>query len=353
MIRRSAVVLVALALLAGCGGGGKKAAPTTASTTTTLATTTTAPPPVYPLTGLPATDPAKLTRPALVVKIDNADGAGSNSARPQIGLNQADVVYEEMVEGSVTRLAAVFHSDDSDPVGPVRSARTTDIAVFTPLNRPLYAWSGANTDFAAIIRSSALIDVGYDAQPGSYQRRNDNGHVAPHNLYSSTPELFALAPPDAQPPSPLFVYRAASDPMGAGAAPVGSVNLQFGGGAGSAPVDWSWDAPSSSFTRAQKGTPDVDENGAQMTAQNVVIEFVGYHNTGYVDPSGAPVPEGDLVGSGECWILTNGAIVKGTWTKPTTEAITTYTDAAGAPIKLTPGRTWVELPPVGGAAVTG
>jgi len=351
MIRRPLVVLVALGLLAGCGGGGKKAAATTTTTPTTLVTTTTAPPPVYPLTGLPATDPAKLTRPALVVKIDNADGNGS--ARPQMGLNQADVVYEEMVEGSVTRLAAVFHSDDSDPVGPVRSARTTDIAVFTPLNNPLYAWSGANTDFAAIIRASALIDVGVDAEPSAYQRRSESGHVAPHNLYSSTPALFALAPPDAQPPSPLFAYRTATDPMGAGAAAVGSVNLTFGGGAGSAPVDWSWDAPSRAFFRVQRGTPDVDEAGVQVTAQNVVIEFVGYHNTGYVDPSGAPVPEGDLVGTGECWVLTNGMIVKGTWTKPTTEAITTYTDAAGAPIKLTPGHTWVELPPIGGGTVTG
>src|SRR5205085_10311953 len=110
MIRRSFVVVVALALLAGCGGASKKAATTITTTTTTLVTTTTAPPPTYPLTGLAADDPAKLKRPALVVKIDNADGSGNNSARPQIGLNQADVVYEEMVEGSVTRLAAVFQS---------------------------------------------------------------------------------------------------------------------------------------------------------------------------------------------------------------------------------------------------
>src|SRR3954471_542802 len=215
MIRRSLVVVVALGLLAACGGGGKKAA-VTSTTTTSQPTTSTAPPPVFPLTGLPATDPTKLTRPALVVKIDNADGSGNNSARPQIGLNKADVVYEEMVEGSVTRLAAVFHSGDSDPVGPVRSARTTDIAVFSPLNRPLYAWSGANGDFAALIRASNLIDVGYDAQPDAYQRRNETGHVAPHNLYSSTPALFALAPPDALPPSPLFPYRAAGEAMAAG-----------------------------------------------------------------------------------------------------------------------------------------
>jgi hypothetical protein len=237
-------------------------------------------------------------------------------------------------------------------VGPVRSARTTDIAVFTPLNTPLYAWSGANADFAELIRNSQLIDVGYDAQSDAYYRRNETGHVAPHNLYTSTPALFALAPPDAKPPNPLFTYRAAGEAVNASAVPVGSVNLVFGGGAGSAPVDWTWNASAGAFLRDQRGTPDVDENDVQVAAQNVVIELVSYHDTGYIDPSGSPVPEGDLVGTGECWVLTNGMIVKGTWTKPTIDAITTYTDAAGAPIKLTPGKTWVELPPIGGASVT-
>jgi hypothetical protein len=352
MIRRSLVVVVALALLAGCGGGSKKAAATTTTTSTTLVTTTTAPPPVYPLTGLPATDLATLKRPALVVKIDNADGSGgSNEARPQIGLNQADVVYEEMVEGSVTRLAAIFQSGDSDPVGPIRSARTTDIAVFTPLHNPLFAWSGANVDFAAIIRDSALIDVGYDAHSDVYHRQGP--HVAPHNLYSSTPELFSFAPPDAVSPPPLFEYRAPAEPMLPSAVPVGSIHLVFGGGGGSAPVDWTWNAGSGLFTRDQKGSPHVDENDVQIAAPNVIVDIVDYVNTGYVDPSGAPVPEAQLVGSGECWVLSNGTITKGTWTKTSVEAVTTYADASGTPIKLTPGRTWVELPSDGGASITG
>jgi hypothetical protein len=286
------------------------------------------------------------------VKIDNADGSGS-VARPQLGLNQADVVYEEMVEGSVTRLAAIFHSDDSDPVGPVRSARTTDVAVFSPLNRPLFAWSGANADFAAIIRGSNLVDVGYDAATGAYTRRNESGHIAPHNLYSSTPALFALAPPDSVSPPALFQYRAAGEAVSATGTPVGSVNLVFGGGAGSAPVDYFWNPVKGGFDRNQKGTPDVDETGLQVAPQNVVVLFVDYHDTGYVDVSGAPVPEAQLVGSGECWVLTNGTLVKGTWNKTAPEAVTTYTDAAGAPIKLTPGKTWVELAPIGGGTVTG
>jgi hypothetical protein len=349
MIRRSLVVLVALGLLAGCGGG-KKAAPKT--TTTTIATTTTLPPPVYPLTGLPATDLGLLKRPALVVKIDNADGSGEgNMARPQIGLNQADVVYEEMVEGSVTRLAAIFQSGDSDPVGPIRSARTTDIAVFSPLHNPLFAWSGANVAFAALIRESPLIDVGYDAHSEIYSRRDT--HFAPHNLYSSTPELFSLAPPDAVPPPPLFVYRNATESTPVGAPAVASVHVEFGGGAGNAPVDWFWSPLKGAFDRNQKETPHVDENDVQVAPQNVVIEFVDYVDTGFVDISGAPVPEAQLVGSGECWVLTKGVLVKGTWKKSATDAVTTYADASGAPIKLTPGHTWVELAPNGGAAVTG
>src|SRR4051794_3792428 len=108
-MKRRIPVLVALmaVVVAACSSGTKAATvnttTTTSTTSTTIATTTTAAPPaVYPLTGLPVTDPAAAARPALVVKIDNADGGGGNSARPQLGLNQADVVYEEMVEGSVT-----------------------------------------------------------------------------------------------------------------------------------------------------------------------------------------------------------------------------------------------------------
>ncbi len=319
-----------------------------------MASTTTAPPPpVYPLTGLPVTDPATASRPALVVKIDNADGGRGNNARPQLGLNQADVVYEEMVEGSVTRLAAVFQSTDSDPVGPVRSARSTDVAVFSPLNRPLFAWSGANAGFAQLIRQSPLVDVGYDAHSEVYDRRNETGHVAPHNLYSSTPALYSLTPPFAPPPNPLFPYRAAGEAMLPSAGPINSVDLVFGGGVGSAPVDYTWAPDLGGFARNQKGSPDVDENGTQIAPQNVIVQFVTYHDTGYTDVSGAPVPEADLVGTGTCWILSNGTLIDGNWAKSAPDAVPVYTDKVGNPAKLTPGRTWVELVPIGGGTITG
>lgn len=352
MVRRPLVVLVALALLAACGGDDKKPSTAPASSSAAPITTTTAPPPVSPLTGLPAGDPATLGRPALVVKIDNADGSGAgNVARPQIGLNQADVVYEEMVEGNVTRLAAIFHSNDALLVGPIRSARTTDVAVFSPLQRPLFAWSGANAVFTEIIRDSPLIDVGYGVHSEVYHKRDF--HPAPHNLYSSTPELYSLAPADAVPPVPIFEFRKPGETGSTLAQPVGSINITFGSGAGSAPADWFWNATLGVFGRNQKGTPHVDENGEQVAPQNVIVLFVNYVDTGFVDVSGASVPEAELVGSGECWVLTNGTLTKGTWTKPSAEAVTTYTDATGQVIKLTPGRTWIELSPIGGGTITG
>ncbi|HEX2382642.1 MAG TPA: DUF3048 domain-containing protein [Acidimicrobiales bacterium] len=353
--RTHALFAIALLLIAACGGKGTTTTAPSTTTTTTEATTTTAapPPPVYPLTGLPVTDPAIASRPALVVKIDNADGGRGNTARPQLGLNQADVVYEEMVEGSVTRLAAVFQSTDADPIGPVRSARSTDVAVFSPLNRPLFAWSGANAGFAELIRQSPLVDVGYDAHSELYMRRNQTGHVAPHNLYSSVPALYSLTPAFAPPPNPLFSYRAAGEPLLPAAAPINSVNLVFGSGPGSAPVDYVWAPDAGGFARSQKGSPDVDENGVPVAPQNVIVQFVTYHDTGYRDVVGTPVPEADLVGAGNCWILTNGAVIDGNWAKSSPEAIPVYTDKAGNPAKLTPGRTWVELVPIGGGTITG
>lgn len=340
---------VAVAFLAGgiglalTAGGGEEAAPTTTSTTTTtVATTTTAPLPLAPLTGLPVADQAQINRPALVVKIDNAEP----KARPQVGINQADVVYEERVEGSVTRLLAVFHSGDSAPAGPVRSARTSDIAIFSPLNRPYFAWSGANPTFAGRIRASNIADVGYDAASGFYLR--DSGRAAPHNLMlRSTAELRTLPNDGSAPPPALFTYR----PEGQAPAnlePVGGVRITYGTSAGAAPVDYLWNG--TGWARSQKGTPHVDAAGAQVAPENVIVQFTNYAPSDTADQFGVPIPEAQLVGEGDAWILTNGGLIAARWHKPALEAVTTYTDAAGAPVPLTPGRTWVALPPPGGAA---
>lgn len=333
-------------LLAACSGGGKKAS---APTTAVPVPSTEAPAPagtgdVAPLTGLPEADPVRRARVALVVKIDNAP-----KGRPQAGINQADVVYEQKVEGGIPRLAAIFQSADADPVGPVRSARSTDIAIVAPLNRPLFAYAGTNAVFQQQVTAAPLIPLSPDTAGDAYRRVRDR--PAPYNLYSSTPALFRRAAPGAGPPSALFPYRPTGQPLEApGAEPARGVRVEYRDKVLTT-VEYEWDG--SAFLRAQNGTPHVDAAGERVGPVNVVIQFVSYRDTGLVDASRTAVPEAELVGEGEAWVLTDGKIVRGRWSKPEPSAVTRYTDAAGAAVPLTPGRTWVELADPGAAAVTG
>ena len=157
--------------------------PTAAGTETTTRTAPSVG--LYALTGLSAPDEESLLRPAIAAKIDNVE-----AARPQAGLVQADLVYEEIVEGGLTRLLAIFHSTSAPVVGPIRSARSTDVPLLTPLREPLFAWSGANEAFAAFIRSFAIRDVGVEAEPGAYERLPDRS--PPSDLMTSTDALYAL-----------------------------------------------------------------------------------------------------------------------------------------------------------------
>lgn len=346
-MRRTLQVLVAAGclLVGACGGGDDDDAARPARTTTTAdpGAETTIPAPAAgtaPLTGLPLADGARAGRPALVVKIDNAP-----KARPQVGINQADVVIEEKVEDGVVRLFSIFHSDDSDPVGPVRSARTTDITLAAPLHRPLFAYSGTNATFQQLVRAAALVDLGPDAFPGGYFRQP--GRPAPYNLFSRTATLYSRATPQSTAPPALFQFRP-SGQTATGEATSG-VHIEYVGKNITTVVDYGWDAGSGTWPRTQDGTAHKDGAGVQVTPQNVVVQLVEYVNTGQIDRSGAVVPEADLIGDGEAWIFTGGKLVKGRWSKATEEAVTSYTTADGKPVLLTPGRTWVELAPVGSA----
>jgi hypothetical protein len=338
------VVLVGGGILISTAGGDEDAAPTTTapSTTTTTAPSTTTtpppPPPVWPLTGLPVDDVAAMARPALAVKIDNHE-----SARPQVGLNQADVVWEERVEAGITRFFAVFHSQDSQPIGPVRSGRSTEIAILSALGRPMFAWSGSNDFMAADIRASNIVDVAHTPAVDQYFR--DSSRRAPHNLFingylpmvdshradaGTPPVTFSFRPPDAVPLGDPAVH----------------VDLDFGGGSGGVPISFDWTGLG--WARTQNGTAHVDAAGVQVAPPNLVVQFIEY--VGYIH--GAHLPVGQLVGEGEVWVFSEGRRIVGRWSKPTPESVTQYVLPDGSPILLTPGRTWVALVPPGGAVAT-
>ncbi len=340
-IRTAIALVLSLGLAAACSGGGDDEAEPT--TTKPQPTTTTTAPPTAPLTGLPVTDADVVARPALIVKVDNVEP----KARPQAGINAADVVYEERVEGSVTRFLAIYHSTDAKPAGPVRSARTSDLAIVASLNHPYYAWSGANDFFAERVRTAPLTDVGVDKATSQYKRAGDRR--APHNLMLlDTAEVRKLpADEGAGVPAPLFAHRApGSSP--AHLEPVTSVHVTYGTSAGAAPVDYAWNG--SGWARSQKGTAHVDSDGLQIAPANVIVQFVRYVSSGVPDQFGVMIPEAELVGEGEAWVLTAGGLIQARWSKPTLDAITAYTDVDGNPVGLTPGRTWVALTQAGGAS---
>ena len=339
-------VLAAVALvLVACGGDDNEAASKRTTTSASPAPTEPPAPPadVAPLTCLPQPDAARRSRPLLVVKIDNAP-----KARPPVGINAADVVIQEKVEDGVTRFLAMYHSNDADQVGPVRSARTTDIALLAPLHRPLYAFSGTNATFQRALDAAPIVDLQHGKVASLYRRVP--GRSAPYNLFTSTPALFRRADERSTAPPPLFRFRPGGQAAGGEAAK--GVHMEFRGKNITTITDYAWDAGSGTWKRSQDGGPHVDGSGTQIAPKNVVVQLVEYVSTGEVDTSGAIVPEADLIGDGEAWILTDGKVVKGRWSKPSPEALTSYTGPDGQPILLTPGQTWIELPPVGSARLT-
>lgn len=328
MRRRTTLVVQALAalaalslVLAACGGGGgdkktqkKAAAPPDA---------------VQPLTGLtPAGD--SLTRPALEVKVDNADERG---VRPQAGLDVADVVYEEQVEGNVTRLLTIFNSTLPDQVGPIRSVRATDPNVVWPLGG-VFAYSGGAPQNVDLIRQAPLNSV--DETGAGNAMFRDKSRPAPHNLFGRPAELVAKGGQPV-PPKALFQYLGKNEQSTGD--PAANVHVGF-----TAPYDptYTYDAASRTWKRSYGLSPFVAASGQQVAPTNVVVQY-----TNYEGGAGNPTAEGQTVGQGDVMVFTDGKVVRGRWNRPAKEQPAQYVDAAGKPIKLQPGRTWVELLPIG------
>ena len=276
------------------------------------------------------------TRPALAVKIDNV-----RDARPQAGINQADIVFVEEVEGGLTRLAAVFHSQGSEVVGPVRSMRTGDFDLLAQLNGPLFSNSGGNRGAVGALPFSNLVDVGINAQSSLYYR--DPERRAPHNLFTNAFNLWSVGATleGTGTPSPFFVFRTPADPRPGGAVPINGVSINYG----TSRVDYSWNG--SGWDRSQDGDPTVDADGLRTSPTTVVVQFTEYA-TSPADPTS---PEAVSIAQGDAWILTDGHLVNARWNRPDIAAQTDYLDpSSGVEIPILPGNTWIELPRPGRAS---
>jgi hypothetical protein len=275
-------------------------------------------------------------RQALAIKVENLP-----ASRPPFGLASADVVYEEPVEAGITRFIVIYQCHDAARVEPIRSGRLIDPDIVRQYGaRPLFAYAGAIGPVVAKVDASSLIDVGIYQAAGAYSR--DSARYAPHNLVSSTGALYAAGVAHhvpATPPGPVFRYGR----LDSSAHHAASVRIPYQ----YSDVTWTWQPASRTWLRsyADTGLATLGDGGAIATTNVVVMKVVMYPSPYVGDATGSLENLLVLTGSGPAAVFRNGAVVHGTWKRPTLNQQTQFVDARGHVIPLSPGPTWVELVP--------
>jgi hypothetical protein len=294
-----------------------------------------------PLTGKVRNGKDAPARPVLAVKVEN-----TSDAYPLAGLERADVIYEEPVEGGLTRFAALFHCRDAGRVGPVRSARTTDPKILLQLSdQPILAFSGAHPKVTAALEAARVLQLTETSASVGFER--DDSRSAPHNLFVATRPLYSLATKagvDRSAPPALFRY---DDTVPSTSRPRTSATVSF---SGSNTAEWAW--AGDRWVRQFDGAPMRSENGREIAVDNVVIQQVVVTMSDILDAAGNPSPEVELLGRGRAWILRDGRLIVGRWRRASLGDVTVFETKAGEEIALAPGTTFVELMPKDGGGAT-
>ncbi|GGT05536.1 DUF3048 domain-containing protein [Streptomyces chromofuscus] len=265
--------------------------------------------------------------PVLAVKVDNAPGA-----RPHTGLGAADIVYVEQVEGGLSRLMAVYATRVPEAVGPVRSARETDLELLRQFDRPVLAFSGAQTRLLPLVDRAPLRAEPPARSPGAYYRAGDR--AVPHNLYLRPLDLLLSAPgKDAL--TTGFTYGAAPEE--------GRTETTRTVRYPAARFTFTWDGSRGSYRVAMDGTPAVTTEGRALAPATVVVQYVRVRRSGYFDSRGSNTPYSETVGSGTAKVLRDGKTYDALWKRPEAGDGTRFTTADGEPVNFADGQVWVVL----------
>jgi hypothetical protein len=272
--------------------------------------------------------------PVLVVKIDD-----TANARPQVGLEFADVIYIEQVEGGLTRLAAVFSSSIPPRIGPVRSARISDIELFAQYGHVAFAYSGAQRKLLPVIAAANFSDVGAMRRGPTYYETDPN-RIQPYAMFLNAQLLMA--------------NEAAKSTVIDTAKNVGwnfSKNLENEGfEITNATIHWpaqrysaQWDATRNRWLLSVNSIPDVSNLGKDLGPTTLVIQIVSITPSEYGDKFGGNTPFSQTIGTGKAYVLRDGNVIQATWNRMDALSPTTWVDTTGAEIKFAPGQIWVAL----------
>jgi hypothetical protein len=299
----------------------------TATPTPTPSPTPTLPAvPTSPLTGLPQ----PTAGPVLVVKLDN-----THNAQPHAGLNQADLVYIEEVEYGITRLAAVFSSTVPDRIGPVRSARITDIDLLAQYGSPAFAFSGAQRKLWPALAAATMIDISPNKGADSYGR--DSSRRAPYNYFLDGGVGLSHAPKATLDHDMGFVF---STDVPLGGLPMDKARATWG----ESQASFNFDPDTGLYRVSLNGErAHAEENDRGQNAATVIIQNVKQRQSQYWDKGGGNTPHAQTIGTGTATVLRDGLAWEVTWSRPDAESGTTFTRADGTPMTFKPGQQWIVL----------
>ncbi|TJZ44202.1 DUF3048 domain-containing protein [Streptomyces piniterrae] len=279
---------------------------------------------VSPFTGLPASS----GRPVLAVKIDNV-----GPARPPTGLGAADICYVEQVEGGQTRILAVLSSRLPPKLGPVRSARESDLELLGQFGRPALAYSGAQTKLLPLIAVAPLYDLPPGKAPDAYFR--DRARSAPHNLYLRPERLLGHAPEASEAADIGFRFGAAP--------PGGREETAYTVRYPASRFDFTWSHSDKKWLVAMDGAAARTTDGGRTAASTVVVQQVNVRDSGFQDRWGSVSPFTETVGSGSAVVLRDGKAYDARWSRAAEQVGTTFTTPAGEPLNFARGQIWVML----------
>lgn len=321
--RAAAIALASCLALSACGGAEKEANGSEAAGDQP----TPAAPVLSPLTGQEVE--ASPEHPVVVVKIDN-----SHASAPQVGLGQADLVVEELVEGGITRLAVFFDQRIPQNVGPVRSMRATDIGVVQPAKAVLVASGGAPQTVSRVGRSK--IKTFTEGATGYYR---ESSRSAPYNLFMRLRDLARTLKQGDRPVTYLpFAEPGTELPAGR---PAAGLDAKFSGNSTT-----SWQFQDGKYVNTNSNAAQ----GDRFQPDTVLVLRVRVGDAGYRDPAGNPVPETLFTGKGQAMVFHGGKLIRGRWSKSDFGSELTLSTQAGE-LRLPPGKVWIELVPAQGGDV--